>query len=105
MYFKLQLLPQKERGFSLHYSWSRSVMFTNSIKMETWFSPKLNFFFIKYLWFSSFLLQQIYRNQAAAGAAAAAAAANPNQQSLALQQQQQQQLQLIAQQQQLAGMY
>ena len=66
---------------------------------------KIEFFFIKYLWFSSFLLQQIYRNQAAAGAAAAAAAANPNQQSLALQQQQQQQLQLIAQQQQLAGMY
>ena len=105
MYFKLQLLPQKERGFSLHYSWSRSVMFTNSIKMGKWFSPKLNFFFINYLWFFSFLLQQIYRNQAAAGAAAAAAAANPNQQSLALQQQQQQQLQLIAQQQQLAGMY
>ena len=47
MYFMLQLLPQKERGFSLHYSWSRSVMFTNSIKMEKWFSPKLNTFFYK----------------------------------------------------------
>ena len=56
MYFKLQLLPQKERGFSLHYSWSRSVMFTNSIKMGKWFSPKLNFFFIKYLWFFFFFV-------------------------------------------------